>query len=404
LGNAKNAVQIWTTSLNTVKISSSGDSATIGAGINGKKLTNALWANRKQTVTGFCECVGLTAVALGGGHGLLQGYHGLLSDQIISLRMVLANGSAITVSKTEHEDLFWGMRGAGHNFGVVTELEYKIYDVDLKNGKDVWSYEGFVFPATQENIRKIYTISKESMKTQPSSIFVYGLVLVVPDIGPEPVIMYNVAWNGPLSTITPYTQAFHDLGPSTVMKEEGTYLDVPRWMQIDDSGMVCNLDTFMPGGGVVRFPVDVPEYNVDALTEAVQRFTEIITSEKALSGSFLMIEQYATAAVTKQDSKASSFPWRHQLLLVSVGSYQPSPASVACKSLLTSEQGTCFRLYRAGTWEAERGPGRSCVQVRTRSQGYSGRWCEQTWPGRSICQLRKRRRKLGSYIRGALET
>ena len=92
-------------------------------------------------MTGACECVGLTAVALGGGHGFLQGYHGLLSDQILSVRLVLANGTAITVSSTSHPDLFWALQGAGHNFGVVVSFEWKIYDVDFENGKDVWSVE-----------------------------------------------------------------------------------------------------------------------------------------------------------------------------------------------------------------------------------------------------------------------
>jgi FAD/FMN-containing dehydrogenase len=63
---------------------------------------------------------------LGGGHGLLQGHYGLLSDNLISARMVLANGTAVTVSSESNPDLFWAIRGAGHNFGIVTEFEYKI--------------------------------------------------------------------------------------------------------------------------------------------------------------------------------------------------------------------------------------------------------------------------------------
>lgn len=57
--------------------------------------------NRRVQVTGACECVGLVGPLLGGGHGYLQGFYGLLSDNLISARLVLANGEAISVSAAE---------------------------------------------------------------------------------------------------------------------------------------------------------------------------------------------------------------------------------------------------------------------------------------------------------------
>lgn len=54
--------------------------------------------------------------------------------------MVPVDGTALTVSESEHKDLFWGIRGSGHNFGVVTEFKYKIYDL-IPNG--TWAYEAF---------------------------------------------------------------------------------------------------------------------------------------------------------------------------------------------------------------------------------------------------------------------
>jgi FAD/FMN-containing dehydrogenase len=64
-------------------------------------------------------------VGLGGGHGWLQGFHGLVSDNFVTFHMVLANGRAITVSESSYPDLFWAMRGAGHNFGIVTSADLK---------------------------------------------------------------------------------------------------------------------------------------------------------------------------------------------------------------------------------------------------------------------------------------
>ena len=79
------------------------------------------------TATGTCSCVSILGPALGGGHGFQQGKHGLTADHLVNLNVVLANGTAITVNRTSHPDLWWAMRGAGHNFGIVTSFESKIW-------------------------------------------------------------------------------------------------------------------------------------------------------------------------------------------------------------------------------------------------------------------------------------
>lgn len=58
----------------------------------------------------------------------MEGLHGLVLDNLIDANVVLANGSQINVSVTSHPDLWWGLRGAGHNFGIVTSFRSKIYD------------------------------------------------------------------------------------------------------------------------------------------------------------------------------------------------------------------------------------------------------------------------------------
>lgn len=88
-------------------------------------------ATNIATVTGTCECVSYLGPALGGGHGWLQGRHGLISDQIVSLNVVLANGQLVKVDRSSK--LFWAMKGAGHNFGVVTSVTSKIYDLERPN-------------------------------------------------------------------------------------------------------------------------------------------------------------------------------------------------------------------------------------------------------------------------------
>ena len=121
-------------------------------------LTNAL-------ETGSAPCVGSLGATLGAGIGPLQGLHGLMLDALVSVKLVTAKGNLINVSDQEHQDLWWGMRGAGFNFGIVTEATYKVYDTTY-NGQVL---EGdLLFPASAN--RSIFELVKSYDETLPAEL------------------------------------------------------------------------------------------------------------------------------------------------------------------------------------------------------------------------------------------
>jgi len=86
------------------------------------------------TTGGVISSTGVCGLTLGGGIGWLMGKHGLSCDNVVSADLVNADGSHLSVSATQNEDLFWAIRGGGGNFGIVTALEFRLHELASIHG------------------------------------------------------------------------------------------------------------------------------------------------------------------------------------------------------------------------------------------------------------------------------
>ncbi|KAK0386874.1 hypothetical protein NLU13_5187 [Sarocladium strictum] len=119
------AVLLNLAGLNQVSVSADKQSALIGGGAIVSDVVAAADAAGVLIMTANCNCLGALGAGLGGGFGNLVGEYGMAVDNVISLRVITPKGEAIDVSRTSHPDLFWAMRGAAANFGIVTYAKVK---------------------------------------------------------------------------------------------------------------------------------------------------------------------------------------------------------------------------------------------------------------------------------------
>ena len=117
------------------------------------RLTLSAWPD----ACGFISTTGVAGLTLGGGIGYLSRRYGLTIDNLLSVDMVLADGSFVTANSKENSDLFWAVRGGGGNFGVVTSFEFRLHPVNfVQFGPTFWPLEdaASVLKAYRDFIKK----------------------------------------------------------------------------------------------------------------------------------------------------------------------------------------------------------------------------------------------------------
>jgi FAD/FMN-containing dehydrogenase len=126
------------------------------------------------TTLGVATTTGISGLTLGGGYGWLAGKYGLACDNLIRAEIVTADGSVRECSARENPDLFWGLRGAGANFGVVTELEYTLHPLSTVLGGPIF------YPLTRE----IFRFYDEFARSAPDELTTLGAAMTGPDGSP----------------------------------------------------------------------------------------------------------------------------------------------------------------------------------------------------------------------------
>jgi hypothetical protein len=206
--------------MNRVSVDSKSQVARVGAGARVSEFDQAAQGLGLATTLGECPSVGVSGLTLGGGMGWLMCKYGLACDNLLAARVVTANGKMLMASPQENADLFWAIRGGGGNFGVVTELEYRLYPV-----KEVFG--GLVtYPMSQASAG--LRVFDQFMSDAPDELTAFARIIVATT---RPLFVIGACYCGPPERGEALLKRLRSLGrPVEDSMKARSYLDMQAVM------------------------------------------------------------------------------------------------------------------------------------------------------------------------------
>jgi len=189
----------------------------------------------------------VAGLSLGGGMGRLQRRLGLTVDNFVAVELVTADGDVLRVSEDEHPELFWALRGAGPNFGIVTAFEFRLHPLDptVTNGL-------IAFP--EERRREVAAIVREAVTTVADEVMVtVGFGTATPGfveaLAGRPFLAVGTTFSGiPAeadAALAPLLAPLRALGPVEDTVRSRAYLDLQT---MSDAEMGWGKRFYMKGG------------------------------------------------------------------------------------------------------------------------------------------------------------
>jgi FAD/FMN-containing dehydrogenase len=227
-----------------------------------RDLDAAAQAHGLACPVGVVGHTGVAGLTLGGGLGRLQRHWGYSIDNMLAVDLVTADGKQIRASEEENADLFWGMRGAGPNFGIVTAFEFRLHELGQTVTQGVLLFAADRAHQVAARVREWAPTAPDELMTS----FGFGLATPEPpfptELAGQPVVYMAATHSGAPDDAGEALRPLRDLGPLVDTIEPRRYLDVQT---MADEEMAWGKRFYMKGG----FLAELSDGFVDAGLESV---------------------------------------------------------------------------------------------------------------------------------------
>jgi FAD/FMN-containing dehydrogenase len=213
LSVADDALMIDLSPMKGVRVDPERRTARVQAGVLLGELDRETQAFGLAVPSGIVTHTGVAGLTLGGGIGWIMRKHGLSVDQLVSVDMVTADGEFVHASEDENADLFWGLRGGGGNFGIVTEFEFRCVPLGTQvlAGPIIW-------PMTMSGeVLRFYRDWVADAPDDLMTILIHRkappLPIIPEELHGEPVVMVIPCWVGDVEAGEAFLKPLREFGP-----------------------------------------------------------------------------------------------------------------------------------------------------------------------------------------------
>jgi hypothetical protein len=276
------------------------------------------------TTGGSVSDTGIAGLTLGGGLGWLAGKYGLSCDNLVSVDLVTADGTVLAASATENADLFWGLRGGGGNFGVVTSFEYQLHPVGLVLAGPV------LYPF--KKAKEVLTLYRDFVMSVPDEVNTICGLLTAPE--GEPVVAIVACYNGSLEEGEKILRPIRSFG--LALADNISPMSYCQAQKLLDSAAVRGRRNYVKS----NMMEGIDDAAIDTL---VERFTTIPSPH-----SLVFFQQLGNAA-NRVDATATAFSHRNALCEWGCQSSWLDPAADEVNVRWTRELSEMMRPFTTGS-------------------------------------------------------
>ena len=215
-GTCDGGVVIDLSGMRRVRVDASRKTAVVQAGVTWAGFDQEAQAFGLATTGGVMSSTGVAGFTLGGGIGWLMRRYGLACDNLVAADVVTADGRRLHASSTQHEELFWGLRGGGGNFGIVTSFEFRLHPVGPTVFGGLRLYPQHLAP-------EVIATWRDLMLAAPDELTLFTILRrapaspAIPDhLHGAPVVAVAGLYSGPVEDGVQLLRALDHLGPPLV--------------------------------------------------------------------------------------------------------------------------------------------------------------------------------------------